>query len=193
MKYTRIRKLVLAVLLLTPAILQAETVYINDVLRVVVRPEPSNSVTPTGVVITGMKLEVLERSEGFIRIRNEQGLEGWIKEMYVSEQPPAQLELAELQRKYQQLVEEGGQANEKIKASDEQRASLQSQVEALKADNVELQDELQEYRRKTDKDSTIGIYIIIGLSMVVLFLAGLVIGINWHRQQVTKKLGGLRF
>jgi hypothetical protein len=53
--------------------------------------------------------------------------------------------------------------------------------------------ELQETRKNTETDSSMMIFIISGLLMIALFVAGLVIGISWHRQQVTKRLGGLRF
>jgi hypothetical protein len=75
MNIMRVTRALLLAMLLGPGILCAEVVYINDVLRVGVRPEPNNSVSPINVVMTGMKLEVLDRSEGFIQIRTEQGVE----------------------------------------------------------------------------------------------------------------------
>lgn len=47
----------------------AEYVYISDNLRVGVRPEPVSSVPPISVVFTGMRLEVHERAEGYVKIR----------------------------------------------------------------------------------------------------------------------------
>jgi SH3-like domain-containing protein len=193
MKIMRVARLGLLTLLLGPGILSAEVVYINDVLRVGVRPEPNNSVSPVNVVMTGMKLEVLDRSEGFIQIRTEQGVEGWIKEIYASGQRPAQLELADLRQKHQQLVGESSQASETIKAANEANAALQQQLDELKEQNQVMAAELQEIRKNTETDSSLMIFVISGLLMLALFVAGLVIGISWHRQQVTKRLGGLRF
>lgn len=189
----RLTRVILLVLLLGPGLLCAEVVYINDVLRVGVRPEPNNIVAPTHVVMTGMKLEVLDRSEGFIQIRTEQGVEGWIKEIYVSGQRPAQLELADLKEKYQQLVDDSSQANDKIKAANDANTALQQQLDELLEQNRLMQTELQEIRAKTETDDSMMIFLISGLLMIVLFVAGLLIGISWHRQQVTKRLGGLRF
>lgn len=193
MNISRIVRLVLLPLLLGPGILYAEVVYINDVLRVGVRPEPNNSVAPVSVVMTGMKLEVLDRSEGFVQIRTEQGVEGWIKEMYVSGQRPAQLELADLQNRYQQLVDDSSTATEKIQAANEANAALQQEVDQLKEQNQQLQSRLQEVSSNTPSESSMKLYIISGLLMIVLFVVGLATGISWHRQQVTKRLGGLRF
>jgi SH3 domain protein len=193
MNIMRVTRALLLAMLLGPGILCAEVVYINDVLRVGVRPEPNNSVSPINVVMTGMKLEVLDRSEGFIQIRTEQGVEGWIKEIYASGKRPAQLELADLQQKHQQLVDESSQASDKIKAVNEANAALQQQLDELKKQNQVMAVELQETRKNTETDSSMMIFIISGLLMIALFVAGLVIGISWHRQQVTKRLGGLRF
>lgn len=53
--------------------------YVNDSLRIGVRAEPNTSVAPQNVVITGMQLEVLEREGSYIKIRSDDGVEGWIK------------------------------------------------------------------------------------------------------------------
>ena len=46
----------------------ADSVYVKDSLRVGVRTEPSNSVAPIGVVVTGMQLEGLERRKDGIPV-----------------------------------------------------------------------------------------------------------------------------
>ena len=61
----------------------AESVYVSDNLRVGVRPEPDNGYAPVGVVTTGMKLDVLERKEGYLKVRTDTDLVGWIKDIYV--------------------------------------------------------------------------------------------------------------
>lgn len=179
--------------LLLPGMLLAEVVYINDTMRVGVRPEPSNDVGPVAVVMTGMKLEVLERSDGYIRIRSDNGIEGWIKEIYVSEKLPAQLELAKLQKEYQQLVSDSSKSADVIKAAEQAKVALAEELNVLKEQNRDLQAELQELKKVTDGDRASYIYVWLGLLVVVLFIGGIFIGVNWHRQQVMKKLGGLRF
>jgi len=179
--------------ILLPGMVLAEVVYINDTMRVGVRPEPSNDVGPVDVVMTGMKLEVLERSDGYIRIRSEKGIEGWIKEIYVSEKLPAQLELEKLQKEYQQLASDSSKSADIIKAAEQAKAALTEELNVVKELNRDLQAELQELKKVTDGDRTSYIYVWLGLLVVVLFIVGIGIGVSWHRQQVMKKLGGLRF
>jgi len=179
--------------ILLPGMALAEVVYINDTMRVGVRPQPSNDVGPIDVVMTGMKLEVLERSDGYIKIRSEKGIEGWIKEIYVSEKLPAQLELEKLQKEYQQLLSDSSKSADVIKAAEQARTALSKELNVLKEQNQDLLAELQELKKTTDGDRASFIYLWLGLLVVVLFIGGIVIGVSWHRQQVMKKLGGLRF
>lgn len=190
---TRIVLLIFNLSVLLPGTLLAEVVYVNDTMRVGVRPEPSNNVGPVDVVMTGMKLEVLERSDGYIKIRTEKGVEGWIKEIYVSDKLPAQLELAQLQKKYQQLVLESSKSGDLIKAAEEAKTILSEEVNALKEQNRNLQAELQEHRKSADGDRKSFLYLWFGLIVVGVFIAGLVIGVSWHRRKVMQRLGGLRF
>ena len=67
-----------AFLMLSIPLAGAETVYVTDNLRIGVRPEPDNNAPPVGVVISGMKLEVLKRSDDYVKIRSSEGVEGWI-------------------------------------------------------------------------------------------------------------------
>ena len=60
--------------LLAGGSVQAEPIFIGDNLRVGVRPEPDSTLTPVGVVQTGMQLELLEKQGAYLHIRAPDGL-----------------------------------------------------------------------------------------------------------------------
>ncbi|NIQ12581.1 MAG: TIGR04211 family SH3 domain-containing protein, partial [Gammaproteobacteria bacterium] len=104
-----------------------DTVYISDTLRVGVRSEPDSRAIPIGVVMTGMKLEVLDRQDNFIRIRTEKGLTGWIKDIYALEKPPAVIQLKQL-RASQAMVTSGmEELQQTVKVLEETNTSLNEQ------------------------------------------------------------------
>ncbi len=173
----------------------ADSVYVSDTLRVGVRSEPDNQVAPIGVVTTGMKLEVLERKNGYIQIRTPQGLTGWIKDIYVIKNAPAVIQLK--QQKKQQL-----KLNEQIKTLQQANQVLEEANRVLNEKIRQLEDErarlqLQQAQLQAMQPSPISaggnpewIWWLAGF--VLLTVAAFVGGVKWYRQQVMKRLGGLR-
>ncbi len=166
----------------------AESVFVNDQLRVGVRPEPSQLSAPVGVVLTGMKLEVLERREPFIKIRTDKGLEGWIKDIYVTTKVPAILRVKDLERQ-QKKAQQALQDVIKTKtALEEANAILNEQIDTLKAQRAELQRNraMQIINRARTGSGAIILWLVVGL------IVGMILGYLWHRHQSMKRLGGLR-
>lgn len=189
---TRIVQLAVFLSVLIPASVFAGYVYVNDTLRVGVRPEPSNSVGPISVVVTGMKLEVLERNDGYLKIKTDGGVEGWIKDIYVTETVPAQIELEQLRKKFQQLSSESGKSGDQIKAAQQANLALSDEVDSLKKQNRELQIKLMKHQESVSGGSNVLKYLLLALLFVGLLVAGIFIGVIWHRRQAMKRLGGLR-
>jgi SH3 domain protein len=174
-----------------PLLAVAETVYVNDTLRVGVRAEPSNTIAPHGVVITGMQLEVLEHSDGYIKIHSENGVEGWIKEIYVTATKPAKLELAQLKVEYAKLQAQLAKQEALVKATDASSDSLADELQNLKDLNIELRTRLAQANTGRHYNSTT-LYIIYSAALVLLGAGGFVAGIMWYRKRAMKRLGGLR-
>lgn len=169
----------------------AETVYVNDSLRVGVRAEPNNSVPPHGVVVTGMQLEVLDRTAGYIKIRNESGVEGWIKESYVSTEKPAKLELAAAQAERAKLQAQLAKQDAMIKDYSAKSTAMAAELEKLKTANSELNASLSETTVGNTNKRTLG-YILYVVWLLLLGVGGFVAGVVWYRKQAMKRLGGLR-
>lgn len=178
------------IFLILSVTVHAETVYVQDSLRIGVRTEPGNNATPIGVVVTGMRLDVLERNNDYVKIRTEKGLEGWIKESYVAKDVPAVIQLEELQKEYNQFKSRVGKHDELLKSSESANRSLSTELDEQKNQNEELQREV--VRLKQVQSQSAGSYVWLVLSYVLIAVLGVAAGIAWHRRQAMKRLGGLR-
>ncbi|MEK7697293.1 MAG: TIGR04211 family SH3 domain-containing protein, partial [Pseudomonadota bacterium] len=85
----------MALWLIAPLAAAAETVYVSDRLQAGLRAARDGNVVKP--IESGAMLEVLERDERFVRVRDKQGSEGWLELRYVSADPPARAQLAKLQ------------------------------------------------------------------------------------------------
>jgi SH3-like domain-containing protein len=189
-----IRPIFLLVILLFPALSSAEQVYINDTLRVGVRPSPSGSVAPIAVVTTGMRLKVIDRVEGYLKIRSKEGVEGWIKEIYVVDEAPSIIKLHALQAKHQATLEELKRLKSDLQVAAETTQVLSDQLAEQKADKSKLQLQLARQMGMERMEETqhtilwwISLFVIPGLAFAAFYG-----GVVWYRSQAMKRLGGLR-
>lgn len=149
-------KLIVALILITGSqTLVAETVYIRDTLYVPLRtgPSPEYRIVQPGLR-SGTPLELVEADEehGWVRVRMNDGTEGWVEDQYVQEERIARdrLEAArnrviDLEAKHQQAllrIQELEDANRKLKSMNEELRNanerLSNELDALtqKAENV---------------------------------------------------------
>ncbi|MBN4080403.1 TIGR04211 family SH3 domain-containing protein [Beggiatoa alba] len=176
------------VLFIQSASVMAKSVFVNDQLRVGVRPEPTQIVAPIGVVLTGMKLEVLKRKDIFIKIRAENGLEGWIKDIYVTEKIPAILRLKDLDRKHKKSQQQLLGVEKTKTALEEDNSILKDKINVLKAERAELQrNQIIQTVSSTRLDKGLPV-----LWLIISLIIGFIGGFFWHRYQSMKRLGGLR-
>ena len=174
-----------------PVLGLAETVYVGDSLRVGVRAEPNNGVAPHGVVITGMQLEVLERANGFIKIRNASGVEGWIKNSYVTTEKPAKLVLADVQAEQATLQTRLAKQDKLLKDATAKTVAMSSEMEKLKTANTQLREQLAESSKGNTSQAT-RLYLGYVVLLLALVVGGFAAGVVWHRKLAMRRLGGLR-
>jgi SH3 domain protein len=177
-----------ATLFVSAGAVLAETAYVTDTLRVGVRPTPDSHATPTGVIKTGMRLQLLESSNGYVRIKTEDDLEGWVKDSYIVTTPPAMITL-------QKLQQQQGALESKLKTLDENNQVLQEANRVLNQRLDQLSTERAQWQlsqaRATLADKDVSwFWWMLGFLMIAG--AGFYSGITWYRQSVMKRLGGLR-
>ena len=173
--------------------LAAEVVYVSDTLRVGVRPQADNRVAPISVVTTGMRLEVLDRNQGYLLIKAPNGVQGWIKDIYVIDSAPAVIRLQQLQQQHKQSMTELNGLKESNKILKLANRSLNQKLEQLGAERREWQ--LKEARQQAEQvlpEYASKPWIWWLLAMLLLSVAGFIGGVSWYRQHITRRLGGLR-
>lgn len=170
----------------------AETVYVDDSLRVGVRPEPDNNYSPVSVVVSGMILEVLERKGDFMRIRTPSGVEGWVSNSYVTKKKPSQVLAQELRAQEKLLQEKIDDLNSRIESLSQNEKLLRLKVSDLEQENAGLKDRLIEDTRIAGllSGSTTPWWFNL-LFLILLIVVAFSAGILWYRRSLAKKLGGL--
>ena len=169
----------------------AQDVYVKDSLRVGVRAEPGNVATPFSVVTTGMRLEIIERSGEYVKIKTTSGVEGWIKGTYISEEIPAVIQLEELQVKFKEIESQLAKQDKHAQATALNNKSLNAEIEQLKQTNAELRVQRDDLEQTKISSSISYLWKI--LLLAIFAGVGFSLGVAWYRKKMMKRLGGLHF
>lgn len=200
--------LALAVLLLVPLAASAETAYITDRLFVSIRDGQGPESTAIKSVVSGTAVEVLQRVDGFVQVREPAGAEGWISERYLVATAPGRAAVdasaaaltqaqAELETLRKQLA-----TAKKTAADDARRAqALEQKLNALEqAPDAGTGDTAEAPVESTSSPEVGGAvtmssgfsfhwgWLLIAFAMLV---AGFVSGVIWLREVNRKKMGGM--
>lgn len=165
----------------------ADTVYINDMLRVGVRSEPNSSEAPLAIVTSGAQVTVLEHSDGYMRIRTADGVEGWINDSYTTTEVPPRQQLAEMTKERDQLRSE----LDKLKSGSANAAQLSDELGKLQQRNAELQQANEQLNARVQTKHSGYAWLYYALVMIVLFIVGVFLGVRWDKERVAQRLGGL--
>lgn len=176
----------------------AEQVYVDDTLRVLVRSTPDSRKSPVTTVVSGDKLEVLEREgDDDVKIRTEDGDEGWLKARYITDETPPRQVLAELQKKHEELQKETVGLRESNRRLGETSArqsqtieSLQAERDRLKGERDTLQTSIEQREQSKESDQRNKILTLAG-ALLFLFVLGYVLGIRKMRRHIRERLGGM--
>jgi len=163
----------------------AEYVYISDNLRVGVRAEPESGIPPIRVVFTGMRLEVHEKKEGYVKITTDKGITGWIKDIYVTKKAPAIIQLNAFRVKYDKLKKELSAGNDSAAILEKANLSLNSQLDAMKAERREWSTERAKLMASQYKKSSWFWFV----AILILNVVSVVAGIYWYKKNVMKTVG----
>lgn len=166
----------------------AEYIYVSDYLRVGVRAEPVSSVPPISVVFTGMRLELHERKNGYVKITTDKGISGWVKDIYVTKKAPAIIQLNAFQLKHDRLKKERLQESEETNVLEKENTRLKEQADDFKTKQRDWSLERADLMASQHKD-TFWFWLVVIFVLIALSFAA---GVFWNKLQVTKRLGGLK-
>ena len=85
---------------------QADTRYVSDMLILTVRDSPEKEATVLANLKTADAVEVLEESERYLKIRTQEGLEGWVQKNFITSAKPKALIINDLQNEINRLSAE---------------------------------------------------------------------------------------
>lgn len=183
---------------------QAETVYVAERIRIGLRAEVLETSAVVKSVETGTPLEVLERSDRFVHVRDPQGVEGWIEARYLSPEPPARLQLVLLQEDLAKNRKQMAETQAQLKKA---QATVADQAEKIKALEKEATDKpalpptvnpapvpapvVAPPVGKTSRDAGFTFsYLWLGVSFAMLGI-GFAAGVRWLRESIRKRSGGM--
>ncbi len=104
----------------------AATKYVTDEFEIMLRTGQSTRHEIKRQLISGTPLEVLQESEGYTRVRLQNGVEGWVLSRYLMDEPSGRDRLAALEQRHEKLK------NKFHQAVTEEKASMQKEIQSLK-------------------------------------------------------------
>ncbi|HHH48234.1 MAG TPA: TIGR04211 family SH3 domain-containing protein [Gammaproteobacteria bacterium] len=146
------RKLLFALcLLLLGSGVYAETKYVIDQIVITLRSGQSNQHQILRTLPSGTRMEVLEKSDKYSRVRLADGTEGWVLNQYLTSTPIARQRLAAAEKKLAELEARNTRLKEELAATSSKESNLSKQYAALKKQDEKLNEELNRLRRVAAK------------------------------------------
>ena len=179
---------------------QAETLYVAERMRIGLRAEATETGAVVKTVETGTPLELIERAENFVHVRDPQGTVGWAEARYLTPDAPARLQVVKLQedlaRSRSQTAEAQAQLKKAQTAAAEQATTIKS-LEQEVADKPALPPPATPAPiapppvGKSSKDAGFSFsYLWLGFSFAMLGI-GFAAGVKWLRESIRKRSGGM--
>ena len=140
----------------------AETRYVSDQLIISVRNGPNQDDNVLGYIRTGTVVDVLEERERYLRIKTEDGLDGWVQAQYIiPEKPDGRIiedlrnEINELNKKIEFLKNEEGTLSDKLLAkkqiNEAKIKELEKELNISQKNTAKLNNDLIELDNKYKK------------------------------------------
>lgn len=197
------RRWLLVAVVLFPALAYAETLYVIDRVVIGLRAEPIEGAAVVKSVDTGTALEVLERQENLVRVREPRGTEGWVDARYLVAQPPARVQTQELQAELARTRTQLAKAQAQLQQGEAPGAAaqkLETELASTRALLAQTQTQLKEAQAAQrvspaptpgsapERGSFSVLWVVIGFAMLGL---GFVAGIIWVRESIRRRMGGM--
>ncbi len=132
-----------------------KVLYVTDHIDITLRTGPSIENKILRMLPTGTKLYSLGKvSNGWIKVKTESGIEGWVLEKYTLLEPPATIKLKdcfEKVKKMEDLIKENKDLKSKLKTLQKDYDHLENKYKTLKKDASNI-DTIKKNLKKAQKE-----------------------------------------
>ncbi len=191
------RILLLLIVGALPCSLLADTMYVTDQLRLGVHAAQDTSDKAFAYLGSGDRVETLERRGSYVKVRMEDGREGWVRGAFLLSTEPAARKLKTLMAERDALEKElagirgSGQAK-RIETLERRLRELRGQLAERDVKLTELQKKVAEQSRRLAGLRTAIPLSWTLLAVVVALLAGVLSGWWWFDRASRRRHGGYR-
>lgn len=126
--------------LITPV--HADTMYVNDIVKITLRTGPGIDHKVIRMIKSGQEVEIVEQGEDWSRVRLPDNEEGWVLSRFVTPEKPSGLILKQLEYKHQKLLEKAETLETENKTLKTENQEL---TRALETHKAQLEDTTQRY------------------------------------------------
>lgn len=173
----------------------ADVVYVTDELRLGLYNTEETTGRALKTLVSGARLEVLERSLMSIRVRTEDGDEGWVKTAYIVTNEPARRRLAALESLQAATAESLAQAEAEKQTLMGRMGELEDALAEAEQGIVDLPGIRAENAALAAELARGGIRVPIlwlGIATAGALIIGVLLGYWWLDRKVRRKFGGVR-
>jgi hypothetical protein len=172
-----------------------DVVYVTDELRLGLYQTEETSGRSIKTLVSGTRLNILERSLMSVQVRTDEGDQGWVKTAYLVEAEPARRRVAGLEQLQAETADALTAAQSAQSESAQQVASLEQELGQLREDVVNLpalQEQNAELKASLNASGIrVPIAWVIGVALAAL-VVGWLVGNWWLDRKVRRKFGGVR-
>lgn len=147
--------LVLFATLLFAPLTWAQKVYVIDHLAIGLHDSKQLDSTIIRVLPTGTTLQVLIREDAFVKVKTDDGIEGWVDATYVMDEKPAQLALLELEARFVDRRNELEVARAQVESLSIKLESMRSAEVGLVSNEAATSETLREMQRLAEENQTL--------------------------------------
>ncbi len=119
------------------------TAYVTDNLEITLRSGEGNDFRIIRLLTSGTELQILQRGEVWTRVRVG-GDEGWVRSIYLQNEPGANARLEQVSAELQRLRQENRDLSDELARAEERLTALATSNNQLTEDNQRMTQRLQE-------------------------------------------------
>ena len=141
--------LTLAAIFLFGSEVSAETWYVKPSAEIPIRSGQGTDYKILSVVPDGLKVEILEEDDPWVKVRTAGGTEGWMLKRYLSGALPLSKVVADLEAQKAKLEENGEKTNRKLVEISAAHSQLEKEFNVCRTERDEIQKTYKALRNDT--------------------------------------------